>query len=104
MLCMGVIGVVLCGFVDVVWVPCPSQRFHSRAAPLHSSPGRCRDLHSAWPTSGGFVTSAAATDRQQLDGEGKGREGKEGMSAQSGRKGFSQQLFATLQGAAEAAH
>lgn len=35
---------------------------------------------------------------------GKGREGKEGMSAQSGRKGFSQQLFATLQGAAEAAH
>lgn len=30
--------------------------------------------------------------------------GKEGMSAQSGRKGFSQQLFATLQGATEAAH
>lgn len=35
---------------------------------------------------------------------GKGREGKEGTSAQSGRKGFSRQLFATLQGAAEAAH
>lgn len=45
--------------------------------------------------------AAAAWGREGREG----REGKEGMSAQrSCRKGFSQQLFATLQGAAEAAH
>lgn len=67
--------------MDAVWVPCSSQWFHSRVAPLHSSPERCRDLHGAWPKSGGLVNSAAATERGS-SWMGKGRGGKERRARQ----------------------
>lgn len=57
------------------------------------------------PGSGQDLSPALQAQRQAAAAWGReGKEGKEGIAARSGRRGFSRQLFATLQGAAEAAH
>lgn len=85
------------GFLSVVFVTVSPRWFHNRPAIFTAHP---KDPETCRTRPNRQRSSPAPQPRKQA---AAGCE-KEGTSAQSGRKGFSQQLFATLQGAAEAAH